>query len=134
MDFITPYKVTVLVLGLSGFLFWVQLALADVVSIKAKHTPGFSIEQNHSSFLFRSHRALINSNESAAILILFALFAIFSAANPTWLNGCSLMYLAGRIGHMLCYYLDLKLLRSIAFTISFVSLLGMFVTGLWGWL
>ena len=134
MDFIIPYNVTVLVLGLTGFMLWIQLAIVDVVAIKVKHVPGFSIEPNHSNFLFRSHRALANSNESVGILILFSLFSILSTANPAWLNGSALLYLAGRIAHMLFYYLDLKVLRSVSFAISFSGLISMFGAGLVRWL
>ncbi|MDP3516266.1 MAG: MAPEG family protein [Pseudohongiella sp.] len=133
MEIIEPYKVTVLVLGLTGFLFWIQLAIADVVGIKEKHTPGFLIEQNHNSFIFRSNRVLANSNESAAILILLSLFGILSSANATWLNVCALAYLVGRFGHMVFYYCNLQIARSVAFAISFVSLLGMFIVGLVTW-
>lgn len=134
MVLIEPYKMTILVLGLAGFLFWIQLAIVDIVSIKAKHTPGFTIAQDHGSLLFRAHRVLANSNESAATLILFALFSILSSAHATWLNGCALAYLIGRVGHMIFYYSNLKILRSLAFAISFAGLLGMFVAGLVSWL
>ncbi len=134
MEFIEPYKLTVLVLGLSGFMFWLQLVITDAVGIATKHTPGYSIEQNHDSFLFRSDRVFANSNETVGILVLFALFAILSSANANWLNGFSLAYLCGRMGHMICYYTNLKTLRSVSFVISFISLLGMFVVGLLSWL
>ena len=134
MSFIEPYQVTVLVLGLTGFLFWLQLAMVDVVGIKNKHTPGYLIEQDHNNFLFRAHRVLANSNESAAILILFALFAMLSSADAIWLNRFALIYLVGRIAHMVFYYVNLKVPRSIAFVASFAGLLGMFVVGLLSWL
>ena len=35
---------------------------------------------------------------------------------------------------MACYYLNLKLLRSASFAISFVALLGMFIAGILSWL
>lgn len=91
---------------------------------------GFSITQDLGSLLFRAHRVLANSYESAAILILFALFGMLSSANPAWLNGCALAYLVGRVGHMMFYYGNLKIARSVAFAISFCALLGMFNTGL----
>ena len=50
MEFNEAYKLTVLVLGLTGFLFWLQLALVDVLGIKMKHTPGYAIEQNHDKY------------------------------------------------------------------------------------
>lgn len=134
MEFNEAYKTTVLVLGLSGFLFWIQLALVDILGIKLKHTPGFTVEQSHSSFLFRANRVLANSNESIGILVLLTLFAMLSAASPEWLNGFAVAYFVGRILHMVCYYLNLKLLRSASFAISFVALLGMFIIGALSWL
>lgn len=134
MEVLEPYKVTVLVLGLTGILFWIQLAVVDVVGIKVRHTPGFSIEQSHDSFLFRSHRALANSNESVGVFALLTAFAILSSANAAWLNGLTVAYLLGRSGHMLFYYANLKLLRSAAFGVSFFSLLAIFLVGLFAWL
>lgn len=134
MSTFEPYKLTVLVLGLAGFMFLIQLAIADVLSIRAKHPPGYSITQDHDSLLFRAHRVLANSNESAGILILFALFGMLSSANPAWLNGCALAYLVGRVGHMIFYYGNLKIARSVAFAISFCALLGMFTVGLLTWI
>ncbi|USH04362.1 MAPEG family protein [Grimontia kaedaensis] len=133
MDFVQPYIDTVLVLGLTGFLFFIQLMVADVVRLKAKCVPGYPIEPSHSSILFRATRAIENSNESAAILILFSLFAILSSADPDWVNTSAFIYLGGRILHMLCYYLNLKLGRSVAFVISLIGLLGMFIAGIKGW-
>lgn len=131
MEWIASYQTTVMVLGSTGFLIWLQLVVMDVASIKAKHTPGYAIEQNHSSFLFRASRAFANSNETIGILILSSLFAMLSAANPEWVNASAAVYLAGRVGHMLCYYTNLKLVRSFAFTVSFVALLSIFMAGLW---
>lgn len=134
MDIIAPYRVTVLVMGLSGLLFLLQLAIVDLVGIKRRHTPGFTIEQNHDSFLFRASRALANSNESAAIFVLLALFSIFSSASAAWLNAFSVMYFLGRAGHMVFYYGNLQIPRSMAFAVSFVGLLGIFFAGLHSWL
>lgn len=134
MEFILPYKLTVLVMGLSALLFLLQLLIVDVVAIKAKHTPGYAIKDDHNSLLFRSHRALANSNESIGILILLIAFAVLSSVNPTWLNGLAVLYLVARFAHMLFYYLDLKALRSTAFGFSLLALFGMFVTGLLAWL
>ena len=134
MEFIEPYQITVLVLGLTGALFWLQLAVVDVVAIKLKHTPGFNIEQNHNRFLFRANRAFANSNESVGILVLLTLFAILSAADASWLNTCSIVYLVGRCSHMLCYYFNFKAARSASFAISFCALLAIFVVGLQAWL
>lgn len=133
MEFIEPYKITVLVMGLAGLIFFIQLAVLDVVGLKTKHTPGYPISADHNEFLFRVSRALSNTNESVAIFILFVAFSILSSANPLWLNISALVYLVGRIAHMLFYYLNLKLLRSISFLVSLVGLMAMFVVGILSW-
>ncbi|WP_320205879.1 MAPEG family protein [Vibrio cholerae] len=134
MDFMVQYDTSVLVIGFSGFLFFIQLLVADFISIKEGHVPGTLVEQNHDNFLFRASRAFANSNETVGILVLFILFAFMSSANPTWVNNSAIVYLVGRIGHMAFYYFNLKLLRSVSFVVSALGLLGIFVAGLMYWL
>lgn len=134
MEFISPYQTTVLVLGLSALLFLIQLTIADVLSIRAKHTPGFAIEQDHGQLLFRTHRAFANSNETIGILLLLTSFGILSGASPDWLNAAAIIYFIGRVLHMVFYYLNLALMRSIAFSISYIGFVIMFVAGISGWL
>jgi len=133
LEFIEPYKITVLVIGLAGFTFFAQLLIADIVGLKAKHIPGYPISPDHNALHFRSSRALSNTNESVAIFILFVSFAILSSADPYWLNRCAVLYLVGRIGHMLFYYFNLKLLRSLSFGISLLGLIAIFIVGLLAW-
>jgi len=133
LEFIEPYKITVLVIGLAGFTFFAQLLIADIVGLKAKHIPGYPISPDHNALHFRSSRALSNTNESVAIFILFVSFAILSSADPYWLNRCAVLYLVGRIGHMLFYYFNLKLLRSLSFGISLLGLIAIFIVGLIAW-
>jgi len=133
LEFIEPYKITVLVIGLAGFTFFAQLLIADLVGLKAKHIPGYPISPDHNALHFRSSRALSNTNESVAIFILFVSFAILSSADPYWLNRCAVLYLVGRIGHMLFYYFNLKLLRSLSFGISLLGLIAIFIVGLIAW-
>lgn len=133
MEFIEPYKITVLVMGLAGLIFFIQLVILDVIGLKTKHTPGHPISADHNDFLFRVSRALSNTNESVAIFILFVAFSILSSANPVWLNISAIVYLAGRIAHMLFYYSNLKLLRSISFVVSLIGLMAMFVVGILAW-
>jgi len=121
-------------MGLAGFTFLVQLLIADVVALKTRHTPGYPIEPDHNDLLFRSSRVLSNTNESVAIFILLVGFALLSSANPQWLNNCSVIYLIGRVSHMVFYYADLKLLRSISFGVSLLGLTAIFITGLMAWL
>lgn len=107
--------------------------MADIVGLKRGHTPGTAVTAGHDDFLFRSNRAFANSNETVGILVLFMLFAIFSSANPVWVNNLSLVYFFGRVGHMVFYYANLQLMRSVAFVVSAIGLLGIFITGLLAW-
>lgn len=128
------YKVTILVMGLSGFTFLIQLLIADVIGLKKGHIPGDSIKPDHKDLHFRANRAILNTNESVAIFILLIAFAMLSQANPEYLNMSSIVYFIGRLGHMICYYLNLKLLRSISFGISLLGLVAIFGIGVVGWL
>jgi uncharacterized MAPEG superfamily protein len=119
MEFFEPYKITILVIGLAGLILFLQLIVVDVMGIKARHTPGHAIPADHSDFFFRASRTLSNTNESVAI--------------PQWLNISAVVYLVGRIAHMLFYYSNLKLCRSISFAVSLIGLLAMFVLGMLSW-
>lgn len=134
MELVTQYGTSILVLGLSGMLFFIQLLVADITGIKQGHTPGMTVTAGHESFLFRSNRAFANSNETVGIFVLFILFAIFSSANPVWVNSLSLMYLFGRIGHMIFYYANFQLMRSVSFVVSAIGLIGIFFSGIMRWL
>lgn len=133
MDLLEPYKIAILALGLLGLLYWLQLAFVDWVAMRSGKTPGYTIEQNHKSFAFRSYRALANSNESATIFTLAVAFSILSSANPEWLNSSVVVYLLSRLGHMVFYYFNVSLCRSLSFAISFVALLAILGTGFWAW-
>lgn len=134
MELFSPYKITLLIAGLTGVLLFVQLLVADATAIKQKHTPGYPIEPNHSRFLFRATRAHANTNESIAIFCLFTFFAVLSSAIPDYVNAFSALYFLGRVAHMIAYYLRVALIRSIAFGISLAGLAGIFVTGLIAWI
>ena len=133
MEFIEPYNITVLVMGLAGLTFFLQLTVVDVMGLKTRHTPGHPIPADHSNFLFRASRTLSNTNESVAIFILFVCFSILSSANAQWLNISAVVYLVGRVAHMLFYYSNLKLCRSISFAVSLIGLMAMFVVGILPW-
>ncbi|WP_373416086.1 MAPEG family protein [Vibrio parahaemolyticus] len=45
-----------------------------------------------------------------------------------------MVYLVGRIGHMVFYYVNLQLMRSVSFVVSVIGLLGVFAAGLLRWL
>ena len=131
---LSAYAPTVLAMGAVAGLLLVQIVVVDITAIRAHHKPGAPVEPDHRNFLFRAVRAHANTNESLAAFILLALFGMFSAAAPAWLNALSWIYVAARLGHMLCYYADLRLSRSISFGIGLVALIGLLIAGTWPWL
>ena len=124
-EWLAPYTPMVHALLATAVLFVVQLLVLDWAGIKAKHKPGMPVPADHASFLFRASRAHGNTNESVSAFILLTLVALFTAAPPAWANGCAWLYVAGRLGHMLCYYADLRLGRSVAFGVSLVALVAL---------
>lgn len=127
------YDWTVLSFGLIGGLLLAQVLVSDVISIVAKHSPGAPVNADHSSLLFRVHRAHANTNETLAGFVVLTLFALAARANPEWLNGLAMTYIGARLAHMTFYYANLKSLRSVAFGISLVALVGILVAGLLAW-
>jgi len=134
MEVLTGYHTTIIVIGLIGLLTLFQLVIADVVAITQKHVPGYPVENSHDQFLFRATRAYLNTNETLSVFILFVLFSVLSGADPNVVNMSALAYLLSRIAHMVFYYTNLKLARSIAFGASLLSLLTMFFSGAINWL
>ncbi len=128
-DWVLPYASTLWAMGLMGGLLLVQLVVLDVAGIKAGHVPGSSVAGDHDDFFFRATRAHANTNESIAVFILLALFGILHGAAPGWLNLLATIYVAARVGHMLCYYAGIQVLRSLAFVVAFLALTGMLVVG-----
>jgi uncharacterized MAPEG superfamily protein len=127
------YVPLVCAMGVAALLFLLQLSVVDYAGIRAKHVPGTPVPSDHNLFLFRATRAHANTNESIAVFILLALFGMFSTANPTWLNASAWIYVAARAAHMLLYYFDLRLWRSVAFGVGLVGLWLMMIVGAIPW-
>lgn len=128
--FMETYSMTVQALGLTGLLLLVQMLVVDFAGMGAGHKPGHPVPADHGNFLFRAVRAQANSNESIAVFILLALFGMFAGAAPAVLGWSALAYVAGRLGHMVCYYAGIGLARSICFGVALLGLLGMAVAGM----
>lgn len=122
---LVPYAPLVFALLATATLFIIQLLVVDMASIKAKHVPGTPVLADHANFLFRATRAHANTNESIAAFVLPSIVAIFLSASPTWVNTLSWLYVAGRLGHMFCYYADLRIARSISFAVSLIALISL---------
>ena len=129
-ELIAPYSSSVLALGLLGFLYLVQLLVADLVAIRRGHVPGTPVSGGHEDLLFRATRAHANTTESIGAVILLSAFAILVRADPAWVNFSLGAFLGLRLLHMLAYYLDWRVLRSVAFALGFGALCVVFVVAL----
>lgn len=127
---INSYEITVLSWGALGLLLLVQLIVADVVGIRAKHPPGAPVPADHGNLLFRTTRTVSNTNESIAIYIVLVLFCIFSGADAAYTGYLSWGFVASRAAYALCYFFDQRTLRSICFGVSLVVLVALLVTGI----
>lgn len=123
---LVPYAPTLFAMLATATLMLIQLLVVDFASIKAKHAPGTPVPADPTSFLFRASRAHANTNESIALFVLLAIVAIFCAASSMWANAFAWLYVAGRLGHMLCYYADFRTARSLSFAVSLVALISLF--------
>ncbi|MBL1430354.1 MAG: MAPEG family protein [Robiginitomaculum sp.] len=125
MQDIAIYHQTGVAAAAAAFILFLSLLVADVAGVIAKKTPGDIAKADHSSFLFRSNRALGNMNESIAIFIIFALIGILSGADAKWLAYFAWVYVGARFAYLFCYWLNIKLVRSLCFGISLIGLGGM---------
>ncbi len=133
MELLAPYKNIIFIFGIVGIISLFQLIIADLCALKLKHTPGYPIKPDHNSLLFRTARTHSNTNESIAVFVIFSLFGIFSAADAEWLFNFALVFLVGRLLHMVFYYANVQLARSAAFVLVLIGLLGMFIVSILAW-
>ena len=133
MEIIQIYESSIMALGAMALLMFIQLMFADVVGIKAKHTPGSSILVDHESLLFRSSRVVGNTNESVAIFLIAIPFCILSKASPMLTAYASWGYVAARLFYAGFYYTNLQLWRSVIFGVSMLCLLTLLAVGFQVW-
>jgi uncharacterized MAPEG superfamily protein len=124
-EFVIPYYSAVAGYVFLGMLMLVQAMVGDVAGIRAGHVPGMPVTSGHAAFHFRATRALANTNENLPSFLLLSLAAILLGANAAWTNGLVDVFGVSRAVHMLAYYSDLRTLRSAAFGVSLVCLLGL---------
>jgi uncharacterized MAPEG superfamily protein len=127
MDGLLPYQGLLCASAVLAALALIQVVVVDFASIRAKHVPGMPVTDGHGSFLFRATRAHGNTNENLPVQILLTLLAVLLAADPRWATGAAWAFVAARAGHMLFYYFDLRILRSIAFGAGLLAQLVLLV-------
>jgi uncharacterized MAPEG superfamily protein len=118
---LAPYHSTLIACVVLAGLVLLQVLVADFASIRAKHVPGMPITEGHGSFLFRSARALANTNETLGLFLLLAALALALGANAQWTAILAWTYVAARAGHMGFYYLRMGLARSISFGVGLAA-------------
>ena len=116
-----PYRLAVLCAAATAGLHFVQLLIADVLALRRRHTPGTPVTGDHDDPLFRAVRAHANTTENLATFAVLLAAAIVLTGPAAWVNAGAALFFGARLAHMSCYYLDLRILRSVAFV---VGLLG----------
>jgi len=121
------YHSALIALVVLAAMIYVQVLVADLAGMGAKHVPGMPVTSGHASFHFRAVRAIGNTNETLGLTLLLVPLAIALAANPQWTNAMAWAYVAGRAGHMAFYYAKLGLARSIAFGVGLAAQFALLV-------
>ena len=130
MEIASDYALAMGATGAMAILLLIQLIIADVVGIRARHVPGSPVPADHSDALFRVTRTVANANESIAIFILAIVFCVFSGASPLYTGYAAVAFVLARALYAVCYYFNVQLLRSVMFGISLVALAVMIGVGL----
>lgn len=129
MDNVAQFQQVLTAMGAMAFLMLIQILVVDVLGIRAKHVPGTPVDASHDSLMFRASRTVANTNESIAVFILAVMFCVFSGASPIYTAYAAWGFVASRALYAICYYSNLKLLRSSVFGISLLILFALLVVG-----
>ena len=127
LELMAPYHGLLTASAVLAALMMVQLLVADVAGMRARHVPGMPVTGGHQDFHFRATRAHANTNENLPVQVLLILVAVLLAADPRWSAGTAWAFTAARAGHMTFYYLDLRLARSISFGVGMVAQFALLV-------
>lgn len=121
VELLLPYQSALAASAVLAALVMAQVLVADLAGMKAKHVPGMPVTAGHGDFHFRATRAHANTNENLPVQVLLTVLAVLLAAKPGWTAGAAWAFTAARAGHMLFYYFDLRLARSIAFGVGLAA-------------
>lgn len=134
MSVLENYPALVSAIGALTLLHIIQFLIVDATGILTKHTPGTTIEADHNNFLFRASRVFANTNETIAIFMLASSFCVLVSAPAVATGVAAWAYVVARILYAICYYANLKLMRSVIFGVSLVSLIALLSIGIYEWL
>lgn len=125
LDVFAAYSSATMGLFALAVLLLIQLGVADVVGIRAKHVPGMPVTGGHDSFFFRATRTHANSNENLGLFLLLVLVAVMAGADAAWVGNWVWVFVAARTAYALCYYADLRALRSVVFSVGVLAQIGL---------
>lgn len=120
-ELLMPYHSLLAASAVLALLVLVQVLVADLAGMRARHVPGMPVTGGHGDFHFRATRAHGNTNENLPVWVLLVVVAVLLAAEPKWSAYAAWLFTAARAGHMAFYYLDLRLARSVAFGLGLLA-------------
>ncbi|GAB5453084.1 MAG: hypothetical protein Hals2KO_34120 [Halioglobus sp.] len=129
MELAQIYGSTFQALGAMALLMLLQVLVADVVGIRARHTPGSLVTANHDDLLFRTSRTVANTNETIAIFLLATLFCVLTSASPAYTAYAAWAFVTCRALYACCYYANLQIARSTVFGLALLCLAALLVIG-----
>ncbi|MDP6969030.1 MAG: MAPEG family protein [Gammaproteobacteria bacterium] len=85
---------------------FIQSMVASIAHRRQKHyVPGIVDNKlSHESFVFRSHRTLINSLENLVLMLGTVVVAMLAGVEASWVAGTVWVYALARLVHMWLYY------------------------------
>lgn len=128
-DWMASDAATLWAVGAMALLLLLQILVADLAGVRARHVPGAPVTADHGLFLFRAARVVGNSNESIAVFVLAVLFALARGADPAWTAATAWSYVLSRAVYAVCYWADWRLARSVVFGIGLLALVLLLAGG-----
>ncbi len=116
-------------IGCLVLLMIVQILVADVAGIRAKHIPGSAVPVDHDSFLFRATRTVANTNESIAVFVLGMVYCVLSESSPVYVGYATWGFVISRTVYAACYYANFKIARSVSFAFSLAFIVALLSIG-----
>ncbi len=72
---------------------------------QSRYVPGIVDHQlSHESFVFRSHRTFMNSQENLVLMLGTAMVSMLAGVDARWVAGAVWVYAIARLVHMWLYY------------------------------
>ena len=72
---------------------------------QSRYVPGIVDHQlSHESFVFRSHRTFMNSQENLVLMLGTAMISMLAGVDASWVAGAVWVYAIARLIHMWLYY------------------------------